>query len=407
MSSFNIDLWRQHLPCLVRFASKAQEDGAPGPQEHTGILFDVKPNKKGSKASTYEFYVLFADPLNIDQSGAVTLVDKAQRRLKVFTGFHFTMTCYYNWDVNGNLASTTRYLRDFVSKYIQVQVNPQTDKWVAMDQIVTSRDTTVPLRPDTLPMRNEALLDAIQGFSAQDVITRHHLYGRRKGDGNAKEQRTTQHTTRKAKSKRGRGRTKRRTESEEDEDEKEDENENSESDSESEAESDTQSRGKKMRKTRGNDEEDEWLPKSESTHLQKQSTEGEQLSEPYSLFGPVLVLADDDKNNQPMTSVHFPSLTLPPSSFPPSSFPPSSETSETSSLFPPLLLPPPSPLDMVPSDNLFEGLGDFGVENSLHEINNDGFAQFNFFDMNDQSPNLLGDEYQMPLLMPPMDVPVF
>lgn len=49
-----IQAWKVHLPCRVRFGAKAQQEGrGPGPEQHTGILFDLQLTKKNK----YEFKV--------------------------------------------------------------------------------------------------------------------------------------------------------------------------------------------------------------------------------------------------------------------------------------------------------------------------------------------------------------
>lgn len=176
----NILLWKEHLPCRVRFTNKPQHHGAPGPHEHTGILFDVSVKTVKGK-STFEFYIVYNDPLNISKNGEIRIIEDVQQRpLKVFTGFQFTMTCYYNWDVNGNLAHTTRYLRDFRSQCTELETAP--NQWMSIRNILRTPDPDVPLNASLLPRRNVDLLATTNTFNPAMCITRPHLYGRG-GDG--------------------------------------------------------------------------------------------------------------------------------------------------------------------------------------------------------------------------------
>ena len=186
-----IQAWKVHLPCRVRFGAKAQQEGrGPGPEQHTGILFDLQLTKKNK----YEFkvsgwagaafsyiysrvcvcvcvcQVLFANPL---QGGC----------LEVFTGFQFNMTCYYNWDVEGRLAPTTRYVRDFVSQYTEVEVKD--NQWGSMDQLFPKnvRDGGVITQQwtESLPLPNHNLQASVQPHAGRDTLERPHLWGRRGG----------------------------------------------------------------------------------------------------------------------------------------------------------------------------------------------------------------------------------
>ncbi len=251
----NITLWKQHLPCRVRFATKPQHAEAPGPKQHTGILFDVKlKTVKGNKnKSTYEFYVLYNDPLDTTNA------------LKVFTGFQFIMTCYYNWDVEGRLAPTTRYLRDFRSQYTEVETQP--NKWTTMRDILRTPDPDVPLNTSLLPQRNDTLVAMTQGFDTTMCIERPHLYGRggRSGGGvsggisgrtkptKVKAVKTTKEKKKTTTKKRGRKPKKQNKYEDEDE---EDDIDNSDDDSD-----DEDYEEKSPKRSNKHDGDEEWLPR--------------------------------------------------------------------------------------------------------------------------------------------------
>jgi len=268
----NITLWKQHLPCRVRFATKPQHAEAPGPKQHTGILFDVKlKTGKGKKnKSTYEFYVLYNDPLNIKQDGTIDIIqDVTKRPLKVFTGFQFIMTCYYNWDVQGRLAPTTRYLRDFRSQYTEVETKPNT--WTTMRDILRTPDPDVPLNINTLPTPNPRLIDITKQFNASMCIERSHLYGRGGGSGAEEGNKKTKPIKVKAKrtrtqppKKRGR-KPKKADESFAEEEEEEEEEEDDTSDEETSEVEEPKEKKTKTRRTKKtkqeDDDDDEWLPK--------------------------------------------------------------------------------------------------------------------------------------------------
>ena len=118
------------------------------------------------------FQVLFADPL------------QDLHPLEVFTGFQFNMTCYYNWDVEGRLAPTTRYVRDFVSQYTEVEVKD--NQWGSMAQLFPKnvRDGGVITQQwtESLPRPNHTLQASVQPHAGRNAQERPHLWGRRGGD---------------------------------------------------------------------------------------------------------------------------------------------------------------------------------------------------------------------------------
>ena len=93
------------------------------------------------------------------------------------------MTCYYNWDVEGRLAPTTRYVRDFVSQYTEVEVKD--NQWGSMDQLFPKnvRDGGVITQQwtESLPLPNHNLQASVQPHAGRDTLERPHLWGRRGG----------------------------------------------------------------------------------------------------------------------------------------------------------------------------------------------------------------------------------
>jgi len=126
----------RHMPCLIRFTMKQQNETSPGVQDHTGILFGCQVS--GGK---FEFGIYFKDPLQVDgkistsNPHGVRILEPSQQSYKIFAGAAFSMTCYYHWDKEGRLSDTTPYTRDFYAA-TEVQLNPnKSDSWARMNSI--------------------------------------------------------------------------------------------------------------------------------------------------------------------------------------------------------------------------------------------------------------------------------
>ena len=136
------DFLLAHLPCRIRFKNQPQNTHSPGPDEHTGIWFGcrngydleindeinekkMKTSRKPARKSTkrlFRYGIYYRDPCGevLDRQiltpesrvfGTKQLVkfqhiEKIEDRpWKVFEGLPFCLTCYFNWDVNGNTGS--------------------------------------------------------------------------------------------------------------------------------------------------------------------------------------------------------------------------------------------------------------------------------------------------------------
>ena len=189
----------KHMPCLIRFNRKAQDSSSPGFDEHTGILFGCH-----FTAGNFEFGIYFKDPLSTDiKLSRIQLIEKSKRVYKVFAGAAFIMTCYYHWDKNGTLSSSTPYTRTF---YIgaDVQCIPNTEvSWVKMGDIcpkgIRSRSNMKEVRQflagemdDKLPVPNESLRSILDPSKCHPRQF-HALTGRRKlmGRGPARTEKKT------------------------------------------------------------------------------------------------------------------------------------------------------------------------------------------------------------------------
>jgi hypothetical protein len=189
----------KHMPCLIRFNRKAQDSSSPGYDEHTGILFGCH-----FTAGNFEFGIYFKDPLSTDiKLSRIQLVEKSKRVYKVFAGAAFIMTCYYHWDKNGTLSSSTPYTRTF---YIgaDVQCKPNSEgSWVKMGDIfpsgIRSRSNMKEVQQflagemdDRLPVPNESLRSILDPSKCHPRQF-HALTGRRKlmGRGPARTEKKT------------------------------------------------------------------------------------------------------------------------------------------------------------------------------------------------------------------------
>jgi hypothetical protein len=158
----------QHMPCLIRFGAKSQTSTSPGYDDHTGILFGCHYS-----SGRFEFGIYFKDPLQMDSKMThIQFVNKAQRSYKVFAGTAFIMTCYYHWDEEGHMTSSSPYTRNFYDG-AEVQLEPNSsDKWRRMKHVLPE---AVRKRTDlrqvhtflsggmnnTLPLANKRLLSVL------------------------------------------------------------------------------------------------------------------------------------------------------------------------------------------------------------------------------------------------------
>ena len=131
VTSLLVEKLIRHMPCRIRFGSKAQDVSFPGYSDHTGILFGCH-----YASGKLEFGIWFQDPLHVDpKMENIQIVEKSKRIYKVFAGTTFVMTCYYHWDKKGTMANSTPYTRSF---YIgaEVECNPQTpDLWMKFGNV--------------------------------------------------------------------------------------------------------------------------------------------------------------------------------------------------------------------------------------------------------------------------------
>jgi hypothetical protein len=143
-----VNKWIKHLPTVIRFNSLPQIPDGPGFKEHTGILFGCRIVN-----GRFEFGIYFKDPLEIKTTGVskkgserskcdgvgdiqqITTLPISKRTFKIFGGSAFSMTCYYNWDVQGSNCYNRRYTREFF-KNTAVQMIPGDEtSWGLMNSI--------------------------------------------------------------------------------------------------------------------------------------------------------------------------------------------------------------------------------------------------------------------------------
>jgi hypothetical protein len=114
---------RRHLPALIIFPSEPQHSGAPGPQQHAGILAGFAVEQVHKPKPKWKYGIFFEDPLNVVDSNTVHVLPADQRSYKVFGLNPFMATCYYNWDVEGRWGKKNCYRR---SGYVKgmIQMSP-------------------------------------------------------------------------------------------------------------------------------------------------------------------------------------------------------------------------------------------------------------------------------------------